>query len=432
MVSTAGEFSDSAKIVETSNSPANSQVACPPSKVELLKAPSNAMSRLYFAGLLAYAFFAPFSITGSQIALSFSLVALGILWHRGEQAISFTRADAAFGGFALAGLLSLAGAIDLSRGISEMKKFLIIFAFWLPLWRPLPAGKRQTILGILIGISSFISIFGLLKLVYVDYADYGITRAEGFFSLPLTFGEFNALTMLTTLFWLHAGDSRPVVRVGLLLAFFFQMVGLVTSFTRGAWLGFGAGFLVLIFQNPRKFLSVFLICFLLCGVGASFSSGMRSRLATFTTVGDGTSSFRIRIWQLGYEIISLNPVFGVGMNCVKPHYQARVTPYEVSINEVHGHLHNSYLQYAAMTGLFGYVLFWWWTLELFALARSGPTRMSALWDATMASHLPALFACFFVTGITEYSFGDEEVAMLFFFLVGLLLNPMLIPKSEKP
>ncbi|MFZ2956166.1 MAG: hypothetical protein WA705_04655 [Candidatus Ozemobacteraceae bacterium] len=62
--------------------------------------------------------------------------------------------------------------------------------------------------------------------------------------------------MLTTLFWLHAVDSRRVVRVGLLLAFFFQMVGLVTSFTREAWLGFGAGFLVLIFQNPRNFLSV--------------------------------------------------------------------------------------------------------------------------------------------------------------------------------
>jgi O-antigen ligase len=118
-------------------------------------------------------------------------------------------------------------------------------------------------------------------------------------------------------------------------------------------------------------------------------------------------------------------VFGVGMNNVKPHYLERVKSFDIARREVHGHLHSSFMQILAMTGILGFTMFSWFWLRLWQFLRLLGLRLTTPWLRGMAGGMEAVLAAFLVSGLTEYSFGDEEVAMLVFFLTGLVASPYL-------
>jgi O-antigen ligase len=373
-------------------------------------------SRIVLTGFFLFALLCSFSISGAQIALGISF--LGLLWQmkKGHLQPRPSFLEVPFAGFALAGLLSIGNAVDTMRAIFEMKKFLILLVFWTGFWPAISRENKRRVLGAMIFSGALASIIGLIKLFHFDTE---LLRAYGFFSLPITFGEVLALLSLLSLGWIAGKESSPVVRMGLLLAFFLMGTGLLMTFSRGAWMGFGAGFLVLLYHHRRLFWPLALL--LLAGLiaGAILSSGVRNRIASFNF---DENFFRFRIWQLGFDILETNPVFGVGMNNVKPLYRTRVRALDLQRGEVHGHLHNTFMQILVMTGLFGFLCFCWLWAEITRFIFFQADQERDPWQKNMTFTAWPILVCFLVTGLTEYSFGDEEVAMLFFFLLGFLTN----------
>ncbi|NLI74821.1 MAG: O-antigen ligase family protein [Candidatus Riflebacteria bacterium] len=382
---------------------------------------------LLHGGLYLYAAVCGFSISAGQISLGLAFFGLLRLLYTGRRRVKTSFLDIPFACFAIAGLFSLTNAVEPARAAEEMKKFLIILVFWVVYWADLDRKTQWRCLAVLTGFGMLSAVSGLLKMVYLDEGWHQI-RAYGFFSLPITFGECQALLALTALAWLGAGDDRPLVRVAVLLAFHLLLAGILVSLTRGAWLGFGVGFLALVATFPRRLLPIGLVIALACA-GAALSAGRFA--ARFGSFDLETNYFRLRIWQVGYDIFSEFPVFGVGMNNVKPHYRVRATAKDWARNEVHGHLHNTFLQILAMTGLFGFTAFCWVLVSAWRFCRHVAERLAlSPWQAALARAGPAIFLGFLATGLTEYSFGDEEVAMLAFFLLGLAVSPY-TPRNEE-
>jgi len=370
-------------------------------------------------GLYFYAIFACFSISASQISLGLAFIGLLRLIYIGKTSPKSSTLDRPFACFVLAGAFSLANANDLWRAVVEMKKFLIILLFWLPFWIRVEKSLQRRILGLFLFFGSVSMVISVLKMLYFAEGMARL-RAYGFFSLPITFGEIQGMLAILALGWLSAGESNPRVRVYVIVAFFFLLGGMLMSFTRGAWLGFAMAFLILFAQRPKRFFPmVFALIFIII-ISVLTSSSFAQRFQRFDFQ---SNFFRFRIWQIGFDILQTSPVFGVGMNNVKALYKDRVEAFDIINKEVHGHLHSNFMQILTMTGYFGFTIFFWFLSETGRFCLVAHKKITDPWQKRISRQSIAILIFFLGTGLTEYSYGDEEVSMLAFFLLGILVSP---------
>lgn len=146
--------------------------------------------------------------------------------------------------------------------------------------------------------------------------------------------------------------------------------GLVTSWGRGAWLGFGAAAGVMVFFAPRKRWLAFLLLGLAgtIGVGlwlaglipASVEDRLDNAITEFVGFGDmrgkpiSNDNFaiveRLAHWQAAYYMANDQPFTGVGLG----NYEFMYAQYGIpSWPRPLGHAHNDYLNILAETGMIG-------------------------------------------------------------------------------
>ncbi len=208
------------------------------------------------------------------------------------------------------------------------------------------------------------------------------SRVYGIADNPNSLGAFFVYYMfLFTGFWLHR-MNRPRMWL-LLIPFLLCFRGIMVTFSRGAYLAFGAGCLGLSFLRSK---ALFLLT---CGILAFtlvnpwlLPAGIRYRLeSTFKnknteitdTYGgtdlekqvDTSSGKRLLIWEGARKMIAEYPVFGVGLG----QFQANIAEYAPV-----GHMdaHNAYILTAAELGipmLIGFIamflMLWWTTYEVY-------------------------------------------------------------------
>jgi O-antigen ligase len=133
-------------------------------------------------------------------------------------------------------------------------------------------------------------------------------------------------------------------------------------------------------------------------------------------LGDPSSSLRMQVARVGLSRIPVHPIFGHGMDAMKLHWNEWGFPGKDML-----HLHSTPLQLAFDRGLPLLVL-WMWMMILFWLTLARAERRAAdLSDTTryglLLGTLGALTG-FLVSSLVNYNYGDAEVAMLFWFLMG--------------
>lgn len=388
---------------------------------------------LWLFGLSVYAVAAAFSISASQIGLGLAALGMFRMWLAGGFKPRWTVVELAFGGLFIAGLLSLTNAVDLWRGVSELKKFLLIVVLWLPFWPGLKPAEQRRLMGLLVASSALAGILGATGALWKVATNAWDFRSSGFYSMSITFGETQALFLLLTLSWLRSEAADSPRRLHLKGAAICQVIGLLSSFTRGAFIGFTLGLITHFRAEWRKTLAGLLVIGVLAVVGAHI---LRPDLDVFSLKSNKPQSLggnlRWTIWQNGWNMFTRYPVFGVGLNNIKPHYRAIL---EANPNpndpQVYGHLHNNFLQFLVMTGITGFSAFCLLFLATARYLRRLPGTIAVPWLALQAYGALDIWVAFHGTGLTEYSFGDEEVAMLAFFLIGLLAAPAAVQKSDQ-
>ncbi|HNW34589.1 MAG TPA: O-antigen ligase family protein [Candidatus Ozemobacteraceae bacterium] len=347
------------------------------------------------------------------------------MWLAGEFKPRWTVIELAFGGLFIAGLLSLINAVDMWRGVSELKKFFLIIVFWLPFWPGLKPSEQRRLMGLLVASGALVGIIGATNTIWKMATNAWDFRSSGFFSMSITFGETQALFLLLTLSWLRSESPDSPRRLHLKGAAVCQAIGLLSSFTRGAFIGFALGLIMHFRAEWRKTLAGLLVIGVLAVVGAHI---LRPDLDVFSLKSNKPQSIggnlRWTIWQNGWKMFTGYPVFGVGLNNIKPQYRALLEAHpNPNDPQVYGHLHNNFLQFLVMTGITGFVAFCFLFLATASFLRRLPGTISTPWLALQAYGALDIWVAFYGTGLTEYSFGDEEVAMLAFFLIGLLSAP---------
>ena len=395
----------------------------------------NWADKLFIAGLMIYAFCSSFSIAASQIGLGLSLVAFIALYRAGKVDIKATTFDTPYAFLALTGIFAIFRAELPMRALGELKNFLIIFCLYITYWPGIKKELQEVLL------QTFFVSSALIAALVCRNLFQGLTEgmhAHGFFSMSITFGECQALAAIALVFYLVSRPHELRKKLLLAVALLLIVAAVILSFSRGAWLGFAAGFMVLTAGFPRKMLPVILIICILMPVLIYLSPYLSERVAGFNVtriIATADKSFeqkfesvavmsgfhRLYIWLRGFTMLRENLQFGIGAKNIKHHYNILATEYERQNDLIWSHQHNNFMQMLVIFGPLGLIAFFYFIISIFKFILSNSCTISS---ETHNAHIGAIavFGCFLIFGLTEHAWGDEEVAMMAFFLTGLLMS----------
>jgi len=351
------------------------------------------------------------SISGSQIALGLSIVSLMFAIAKKQVDLRFHPLYFPLILFIVASVISAlfsATRVNSLLDVGEVYSFLA-FPLGLALYRSIPRLHRVALSTFLI-LAIYLSAHGSYQYFVKGYYQSLDFRISGPTAHVMT---FSGILLPISLLLLVAMLARP--RPILIFATAVSTLALVLTFTRGAWLGWIAGFLtLLLLHRPRWIywtapLFVLLLTFSPLAVFGRFASSFNLEHAS--------NLDRVRMLQAGAEIIDDHPIFGVGPTNITelyPLYRKNDAPrFRIP------HLHNNVVQIWAERGFLAVVAYGL-ILYLFAMqcfrARSSPGRR-----LYAEAGLIALVAIS-VSGLFEYNFGDTEVQMTMLDLFALVVS----------
>ncbi|MDQ2936628.1 MAG: O-antigen ligase family protein [Acidobacteriota bacterium] len=134
---------------------------------------------------------------------------------------------------------------------------------------------------------------------------------------------------------------------------------------------------------------------------------------------DPSSSLRARVAKVGLSRMMLHPLFGHGMDAMHVHWREWGFPGSDML-----HLHSTPLQLAFDRGVPA-LIFWLWIMALFWLTasrgeKSGRDSSDTNRYGIMLGAIGAV-AGFFASSLVNYNFGDGEVALVFWWLLGIVV-----------
>ena len=245
-------------------------------------------------------------------------------------------------------------------------------------------------------------------------------RASGWTRHYETFAELIQMIALLALglAFAHLRNHGPnrYFRIALVAAALLTM-GLVFTAMRTVVIAFVIGASVIVLRSLRgvpKVVFTFALFFVLA-FAAIVVYQTRDRNALL--LGDPSSSLRSQVARVGLSRVLIHPVFGHGMDAMKRHWNEWGFPGDDML-----HLHSTPLQLAFDRGLPMLALWLWLMIAFWLFVARAERKASDLSDThaygILLGTLGALTG-FLASSLVNYNYGDAEVAMLFWFLMGV-------------
>src|SRR5215813_5770115 len=264
-------------------------------------------------------------------------------------------------------------------------------------------------------------------------------RASGFYGHYVSYAEalqLIASLALGLLICLPRKKSRIGLVLGLaLLGFIFS---LLLTVTRASWLALlvSAAVMFLVGSSRRTILIATACAIPLVLAGAIMLQ--QKRHVGLLDQKDASTTWRETVWREGFHLLVSRPrhlAVGIGMDSIKRHWREWGLFDEGRIPI--GHMHSNLLQIGLERGLPALIV---WLILLAVYARSlwqtfrrlqtqaiaEPAEVSVNWLGSWLDRgviLGALggLAGFLVSGLVHYNWGDSEVVMIFYFVMGISL-----------
>lgn len=230
---------------------------------------------------------------------------------------------------------------------------------------------------------------------------------------PNVLGEYLLLMIPIACSMLFSADSRKE-RILCLLAAGIMGVCLILTYSRGCYLGLlfaAAVFLVLL---DRRFLFLGILAVALCPL--YLPDSVINRFASIGNMADSSTSYRVRIWLGSLAMLKDFGFSGVGFgseafNTIYPSYAM----HSVSAQ----HAHNLYLQILCDSGIVGLLVFLgllvsFCRMMLTAIRHEQNARARILQIGGISA-----VGGFLVQSLTDYTFYNYRVMLLFFGMLGL-------------
>jgi O-antigen ligase len=383
-----------------------------------------------FIALALFAFWSNTSIAISQIFFGISLTCFLILVVA-EHHQPFVKPLRPM--YIAIGLFVLWIFFTAALGATPLRSMWIAKEEWLFLI--IPAGiyafrdswKADTLVLALAAGLTLVSIYGViqhftgiywLKDHFLHRVDHEEVRLAGFFSHPLTYGNYTATASLfmvgfvLTSFRRLQGWRRWLV----VSAAVMGPVATAMSNSRGPALALIVG-LFIVGLLWRKVHYVLVALVLVVGISMITSEGLIMRIERKFKVDTQLryEGGRLFIWYNSLKVIRDHPVFGAGQGNFYYEYIKHLRPDAPEYRKM-AHAHDDMLNIAGISGIPGLILFMvMWVMVVRLLwkgYRSGwfPDQRRSL---ALAGFLASI--TFFVSSLTEATFADEEVRQLLMF-----------------
>ena len=250
-------------------------------------------------------------------------------------------------------------------------------------------------------------------------------RATGFYNHWTTYAE--SLQLIASLaIGLFVALPRKRSRNGLLLAVAIVGMGvaLLLSVTRASWLSLlVSGTLITALSVSRRTLIVLGVCALPVILAGLFVL-QKKRNVGFFDQSDNSIVWRQRVWHDGFHLLISNPrhlLVGVGMDSIKAHW--REWGLFDNGRMPMGHMHSDYLQIALERGV-PTLIAWLILLGTYArtlwLTRRRASSEEWIERGIILGALGGLVG-FMLSGVVHYNWGDSEVVMILYLIMGLSL-----------
>jgi O-antigen ligase len=208
--------------------------------------------------------------------------------------------------------------------------------------------------------------------------------------------------------------EKGKLRILALVSCCTQLVALALTYSRGAWLGWGAAMVFLaVTMNRRREVAAILI---LTALVATFVTPLQSRFSTLLSHrSDFAITDRLQVIEAALKLALANPVLGVGYG--RDRLREGLRESRLEMRRI-AHTHNVYVELLATTGLLGLGAFLWLICGAFyqalrhSINREAPNRPAQLGIA-------AAWIAFAITGLGDVPFYHHETRIFFFSLVAL-------------
>jgi O-antigen ligase len=321
--------------------------------------------------------------------------------------------------FLSSALLSLLVTEYLRLSLRELRTLILepVLAYYLLLaWFP----NRAVVypLGAFLCGAMGVALTGLIGMPF----GWGTSEAEGVRRLQVGYTSPNHLGLLLgrALPWLVAfailarAWRGPIV-VGVLIV----ALALSATFSLGSWLGGAAGVVAVVWLvGGKRLAAVAITTTALFGLGLSLLAS--ERISSHLRPGQGTSYFRLQLWQSALAMIRDHPVLGVGLDNFLYLYQQRYILAGALAEANLSHPHNLLLHFWLQLGMLGLAAALWLVARAFSLAQRIYRSSEDVLARAVAIGAVGSLVDFVVHGLIDNSYFLPDLAMIFWLTLAIL------------
>jgi O-antigen ligase len=331
-----------------------------------------------------------------------------------------TPADLPFIAFALASVLAAVFAVESASNPWALKKLLLIPAVHLTATALGSVTRARCGLRLYVIALTVTALVATLLFVTTPHEPWARLRSTTHYM------TFSGLLLLAwPLAAAAAWGSRGRLRSAYWLATAVLLFALLLTQTRSAWLGSVVAACVLLARYRRRLL--LLVPLAIIVAVPLLPQSFRARAASSFDPQFHSNADRLNMWRVSFEMWRDHPWTGVGLGDLQHVYREYTPP---DAERSYGHMHNNWIHILTTTGVIGLLAFAW------LMVACG--RM--VWRAGVPGPDPELWALgaggwgsfwgFHTMGLFEWNFGDVEVTIAFYFLIGVLFATARIARAS--
>jgi hypothetical protein len=250
-------------------------------------------------------------------------------------------------------------------------------------------------------------------------------RASGFYGHYVTYAEVLQLIFALTLgLFICLPGKRSWIGWALVVGLVGFLAALLLTVTRAVWLGCLISSAVILVLTLRRRTIIVVAALAIPLILAGLFLLQQKRNVGFIDRRDDSTTWRGIVWAEGTNLLVSSPrhlLIGIGMDSIKK--RARQWGLFDRGRIPMGHMHSNFLQIALERGVPALLL---WLAFLFIYARTlwrrirEGTNVPWMERGILLGALGGLVG-FFVSGVVHYNWGDSEVVMVLYFVMGLTL-----------
>jgi len=279
--------------------------------------------------------------------------------------------------------------------------------------------KIRNVLVIFLAVAGLVAIDGIFQKFFgfdflrqkgVIPIKEGMSGITGPFHHYNNFAGYLVCVLLIALSLLFLRSKKIIYQLGLSLLIILLELCLLFTFSRGGWLSFLLGVILMLFLS-RRLKIILPIVFIFIVILILIPTLRERAIFTFQKGGDAT---RFNIWEAAFRMIKENPFLGKGIGTFMDYFPKYTQNLGVQ------YAHNCFLQIWAETGIFSLLSF---LLFVGSVLLRGIKCLGAVSKESrffLIGFICSIFA-FLVHSFFDTHLYSLQMAVLFWFLISFLL-----------